>query len=109
MRDESALTVVRSGAPGGRPVVRIFSCAGQLLGSFLWEGGKLAGWGWSSELELVMVDVAGKVSSTLQGWAAGGYCEQLQDGVQWGWSSELELVKVDVTGKVSSRRTGDEH
>ncbi|WIA22377.1 hypothetical protein OEZ85_004684 [Tetradesmus obliquus] len=62
MRDESALTVVRSGAPGGRPVVRIFSCAGQLLGSFLWEGGKLAGWGWSSELELLLVDAAGKVS-----------------------------------------------
>ncbi|KAF6254839.1 vacuolar protein sorting-associated protein 16 [Scenedesmus sp. NREL 46B-D3] len=61
MRDESALTVVRSGAPGGRPVVRVFSCSGQLLGSFLWEGAKLAGCGWSSELELVMVDVAGKV------------------------------------------------
>jgi hypothetical protein len=62
MRDESVLTVIRKGTPGGRPVVRIYSCSGQLLGSFLWEGGKLAGWGWSSELELVMVDVAGKVS-----------------------------------------------
>lgn len=47
-------------------MVRIFSCAGQLLGSFLWEGGKLAGWGWSSELELLLVDAAGKVSRQLQ-------------------------------------------
>ncbi|KAF8057673.1 VCL1 [Scenedesmus sp. PABB004] len=62
MRDESALVVVPRGAPaGGRPVVRIFSAAGALLGSFLWEGARLAGWGWSAELELVMVDAAGKV------------------------------------------------
>lgn len=62
MRDEAALVVVRSGAPsGGRPVVRIFSAAGTLLGSLLWDGGRLAGWGWSNDLELMMVDVGGKV------------------------------------------------
>jgi hypothetical protein len=50
--------------------VRIFSCSGRLLGSFLWEGGKLAGWGWSSELELVMVDETEKV----RGEAQDGVC-----------------------------------
>jgi hypothetical protein len=53
--------VIRGGATGGRPLVRIFSAAGQVLGSFLWEGARLLAWGWSNELELVMVDVAGKV------------------------------------------------
>lgn len=67
--------VIRSGTPGaaasgGRPLVRIFSAAGQLQGSFLWEGAKLLSWGWSNELELVMVDVAGKVRmmSVNRGW-----------------------------------------
>jgi hypothetical protein len=41
--------------------VRIFSASGQVLGSFLWEGARLLAWGWSNELELVMVDVAAKV------------------------------------------------
>ena len=53
--------VIRGGATGGRPLVRIFSASGQLQGSFLWEGGRLLAWGWSNELELVMVDVGGKV------------------------------------------------
>lgn len=61
VRDEEALVVVRGGAPAGRPLVRVFTCAGALLGSFLWEGGRLVCWGWSSELELVMVDAGAKV------------------------------------------------
>lgn len=61
VRDEQSLVVIRSGATGGRPLVRIFSASGQLQGSFLWEGARLLAWGWSNELELVMVDVAGKV------------------------------------------------
>jgi hypothetical protein len=43
--------------------VRIFSASGQLQGSFLWEGGRLLAWGWSNELELVLVDVGAKVGN----------------------------------------------
>lgn len=61
VRDEESLVVIRGGSTGGRPLVRIFSASGQLQGSFLWEGGRLLSWGWSNELELVMVDVGAKV------------------------------------------------
>lgn len=62
VRDEGSLVVIHgSGATGGRPLVRIFSASGQLQGSFLWEGGRLLAWGWSDQLELVMVDEGGKV------------------------------------------------
>lgn len=44
--------------------MRIFSASAQLQGSFLWEGARLLAWGWSNELELVMVDVPGKVRLT---------------------------------------------
>lgn len=64
VRDEESLVVIRGGSTGGRPLVRIFSASGQLQGSFLWEGGRLLSWGWSNELELVMVDVGAKVSSS---------------------------------------------
>lgn len=39
-----------------RPAVRIFNCSGVEMGSFLWEKGALAGWGWSDEMELIMVE-----------------------------------------------------
>jgi hypothetical protein len=66
VRDEGSLVVIHgSGATGGRPLVRIFSASGQLQGSFLWEGGRLLAWGWSDQLELVMVDEGGKVGGCL--------------------------------------------
>ncbi|KIY95564.1 Vacuolar protein sorting-associated protein 16 [Monoraphidium neglectum] len=56
------------GAGLGRPVVRLFSAAGVETGSFLWEKGGMAGWGWSAEQELVIVEATGKVSFySLQG------------------------------------------
>ncbi len=48
MRDDSKMVVVAAGA-STRPVVRLFSAAGAELGSFLWERGPIAGWGWSDQ------------------------------------------------------------
>eukprot|EP00775_Hariotina_reticulata_P009376 gene9376-9539_t len=62
VRDEEALVEVRgSVGGGGRPLVRVFTSSGQLTGSFLWEGSRLADWGWSNELQLIMVDSQAKV------------------------------------------------
>lgn len=60
IRDETALVVVRGAGPT-RPVVRLFSSSGVETGSFLWEKGRLAGWGWSDAWELVLVEPTGKV------------------------------------------------
>lgn len=60
--DEEALVEVRGSVGGsGRPLVRVFTSSGQLTGSVLWEGSRLADWGWSNELQLVMVDSQAKV------------------------------------------------
>lgn len=64
VRDERAMVAVRGPGPT-RPVVRLFSGSGAEGGSFLWQRGRLAGWGWSDALELVMVEPSGKVSSLL--------------------------------------------
>jgi hypothetical protein len=63
IRDERLLTEVTrlSGDGSVRPVLRIFSSSGAHLGSRLWEGGRLVGWGWSAEQELVTVEAKGKV------------------------------------------------
>ncbi|GBF95901.1 hypothetical protein Rsub_08492 [Raphidocelis subcapitata] len=60
LRDERAVVPVRGAGPA-RPVVRLFSAAGAEAGSFLWERGRLAGWGWSDAQELVIVEPSGKV------------------------------------------------
>jgi hypothetical protein len=64
VRDEEALVEVRGGVAGGRPLVRLFTSSGQLTGSFLWEGSRLVAWGWTNELQLVMVDSQAKVGLT---------------------------------------------
>jgi hypothetical protein len=66
------------GAGLGRPVVRLFSAAGVETGSFLWEKGGMAGWGWSAEQELVIVEATGKVRGDRR-WCL------LELGVWMGW------------------------
>ncbi|KAI8468744.1 MAG: vacuolar protein sorting-associated protein 16 [Monoraphidium minutum] len=67
IRDERAMVAVTGAGPAA-PVVRLFGGAGSEAGSFLWERGRLAGWGWSGEQELVLVEPCGKVSFySLQG------------------------------------------
>jgi hypothetical protein len=73
VRDERVMVPVVGAGPT-RPVVRIFSAAGAELGSFLWERGRLAGWGWSDAQELVLVEPTGKVGALgvgLPRWRAG--------------------------------------
>ena len=53
-----------------RPIIRIFSAAGQELGSAVWDKGRIIEWGWSSDLELVVVEEGGKVGGSRN--AAGG-------------------------------------
>jgi len=67
VRDERAMVAVRGAGPT-RPVVRLFNAAGVEAGSFLWDKGRLAGWGWSDAQELVLVEPTGKVG----GWLGFG-------------------------------------
>jgi hypothetical protein len=46
-----------------RPVVRMFSASGAELGSFVWDGARLAGWAWTDDLELLLVEGTGRVSA----------------------------------------------
>lgn len=54
--------MVTLGAGGMRPVIRTFTASGKALGSVMWAGAGILEWGWSDELELVVVDTSGMVS-----------------------------------------------
>eukprot|EP00798_Chlamydomonas_sp_ICE-L_P031781 gene31781-6977_t len=60
VRDESKAVVITSSS-SMRPLIRIFSAAGIELGSVLWERGRILDWGWSSNLELAVVEESAKV------------------------------------------------
>lgn len=59
VRDERQMVVVTAGSI--RPVIRIFTASGHQLGSYLWDKGRLVAWGWSSSLELLILDERGRV------------------------------------------------
>ena len=61
VRDERQMVVVAAGG-SVRPVIRTFASSGRPLGSHVWDKGRIVGWGWSGNLELVVVDEAGKVA-----------------------------------------------
>ncbi|GFR52291.1 hypothetical protein Agub_g14826, partial [Astrephomene gubernaculifera] len=53
----AASAALLTGDAGGlKPVLRTFSASGVSLGAAVWEGGRLAGWGWSEEQQLVVVE-----------------------------------------------------
>ena len=63
IRDERQMVVVAG--PGSiRPVLRSFTSSGKEMGSYVWDStgrGRVAAWGWTSSLELVIVDEIGHV------------------------------------------------
>jgi hypothetical protein len=44
-----------------RPIIRTFAASGRLLGSYVWDKGRIMAWGWSAALDLVVVEESGKV------------------------------------------------
>jgi Vps16, N-terminal region len=44
-----------------RPVVKTFTSAGNLLGAFVWDRGRIVGMGWTNEEELMLVEESGEV------------------------------------------------
>jgi hypothetical protein len=54
------MVVITSGG-SVRPVIRTFAASGRLLGSHVWDKGRIIGWGWSASLDLLVVDELGRV------------------------------------------------
>ncbi len=59
IRDERRMVVITSG--NMRPVIRTFTAAGEQLGAMVWERGSILEWGWSDDLELIIVEASGRV------------------------------------------------
>ena len=59
VRDDRKLVVVTGGLT--KPVVRIFTAAGAPLAAFVWDAGRVAAMGWTSEEDLLMVEDNGEV------------------------------------------------
>ncbi|KAK9815234.1 hypothetical protein WJX72_000416 [[Myrmecia] bisecta] len=59
VRDDTKIVLVTGGST--RPVVKTFSCAGALLGAFVWDGGRIAGLGWTLEEDLMLLEDTGQV------------------------------------------------
>ncbi|MEW5298634.1 MAG: hypothetical protein WDW36_001730 [Sanguina aurantia] len=73
VRDERQMVAL--GAGGMRPVIRTFTASGKALGSAMWAGAGILEWGWSDELELVVVDTSGML------WVFNMHCERLREVV----------------------------
>lgn len=59
VRDDRKLVVVQGAMT--KPVVRIFTAAGEALAAFVWDHGRIAGMGWSNQEDLLIVDDHGEV------------------------------------------------
>ena len=59
VRDDKKLVVVQGATT--KPVVRIFTAAGEALAAFVWDHGRIAGMGWSNQEDLLIVDDHGEV------------------------------------------------
>ena len=59
VRDDRKLVVVQGATT--KPVVRIFTAAGEALAAFVWDHGRIAGMGWSNQEDLLIVDDHGEV------------------------------------------------
>ncbi|KAK9907253.1 hypothetical protein WJX75_000093 [Coccomyxa subellipsoidea] len=59
VRDDRKLVVVSGGIT--KPVVRIFTAAGETLAAFVWDHGRVAGLGWTNEEDLLIVENGGEV------------------------------------------------
>lgn len=58
LRHKEGLTYMRSFS---RPIIRTFAASGRLLGSHVWDKGRIVAWGWSAALELIVVEESGRV------------------------------------------------
>lgn len=61
VRDERRIVLVTGGST--QPVVKVFTAAGSVLGAFVWDKGRIAGFAWTSQQELVIIDIKGEVCS----------------------------------------------
>uniref|UniRef100_A0A061RIB2 Protein VACUOLELESS1 n=1 Tax=Tetraselmis sp. GSL018 TaxID=582737 RepID=A0A061RIB2_9CHLO len=61
VRDDSKIVLLTPGHTM-HTVVRIYTAAGRQMGAFVWERGRIAAMGWSSEEELMVVERDGSVT-----------------------------------------------
>ncbi len=59
VRDDRKLVVIQGATT--KPVVRIFTAAGEALAAFVWDHGRIVGMGWSNQEELLIVEDKGEV------------------------------------------------
>ena len=59
VRDDRKLVVIQGATT--KPVVRIFTAAGEALAAFMWDHGRIAGMGWSNQEDLLIVEDHGEV------------------------------------------------
>ena len=65
VRDDRKLVVIQGAAT--KPVVRVFTAAGQALAAFMWDRGRVVGMGWSNQEDLLIVEDTGQVRCTSLG------------------------------------------
>ena len=63
VRDDRKLVVIQGATT--KPVVRIFTAAGQALAAFMWDHGRIVGMGWSNQEDLLIVEEKGEVCTSL--------------------------------------------
>ena len=54
VRDDRKLVVIQGATT--KPVVRIFTAAGEALAAFMWDHGRIVGMGWSNQEDLLIIE-----------------------------------------------------
>lgn len=70
VRDDRKLVVVSGSIT--KPVLRMFTAAGEALAAFVWEHGRIAGMGWTNEQDLLIMEDVGEVCT--QSTVGPRYC-----------------------------------
>ena len=63
VRDDRKLVVIQGATT--KPVVRIFTAAGEALAAFMWDHSRIVGMGWSNQEDLLIIEDKGEVRMRL--------------------------------------------
>ena len=100
VRDDRKLVVVQGAAT--KPVVRVFTAAGRALAAFVWDRGRIAGMGWSSQEDLLIVEDTGQVCCVLlcpsqhETGIHGSSLPRYNSAVDIGMQKVLDLARIVV-------------
>lgn len=92
VRDDRKLVVIQGATT--KPVVRIFTAAGEALAAFVWDHGRIVGMGWSNQEDLLIIEDKGEVRMRLCPAHADQYRECVGSSAWLIWCRASTFISV---------------